>query len=99
MERLNIGAPYPFNQFHNVYLEMAVQFGIPGILLLLLLLGWIGWMGIRKMDYLLLSLLVIYLFFFWTESVLFFSSVTPFAFWVCFLVATQKVRVHEAVIQ
>jgi O-antigen ligase len=95
-ELLGIETPYSFNQFHNQYLENMVQFGIPGILILLLLFGWMLYLSIRYKDYLLLSLLTIYVLFFWTESALFtFKGIVPFTFWLCFLVATQKQRLGD----
>jgi len=83
---LGIETPYDFNQFHNQYFEDMVQFGVFGILILLVLLGWILWVGISEKNFLLLSFLAIYILFFWTESVLFVAKgVTPFTFWLCFL--------------
>jgi O-antigen ligase len=87
---LGIEVPYDFNQFHNQYLEDMVQFGILGILILLLLFGWILWIGVSEKNYLLLSLLAIYMLFCWTEAALFVSKgVVPFTFWACFLVANR----------
>jgi O-antigen ligase len=92
-QRLGIEKPYPFGQFHNQYLEDMVQFGVPGALLLLLLVGWLFFLAVRNKDYLMFSLLVVYLLFFWTETTLANAKgVVPFAFWVCFLAATQNVR-------
>ena len=89
--KLEIQAPYEFNQFHNQYLEDMVQFGIPGIILLLTLLGWILWLGINEKKFLLLSFFAIYSIFCWTESILFVSkAVVPFIFWVCFLTGNKK---------
>jgi O-antigen ligase len=83
--RLGLEAPAQHPTFHNQYLEDMAQFGIPGICILLLLFGWMLWKGIREMNYLLLSLLVIYVFFCWTETALFISKgCVPFAFWFCF---------------
>jgi O-antigen ligase len=88
---LGIEKPYSFNQFHNQYLEDTVQFGITGILILLLLFGWLLWIGIREKNFLLLSLLVIYIFFCWTETVFFVAKgVTPFTFWFCFLMSNRN---------
>ena len=85
---LGLEAPAQHPTFHNQYLEDMAQFGIPGICILLLLFGWMLWKGIREMNYLLLSLLVIYMFFCWTETALFISKgCVPFAFWFCFLVS------------
>jgi O-antigen ligase len=96
-QRLGREAPYPFNQFHNQYLETMVQFGIPGALLLLALIGWILYLAVRGKDYLLLSFITVYILFFWTETVLANSKgVVPFAFWLCFLMATQKNRLSSA---
>jgi len=87
---LNIETPYDFNQFHNQYLEDMVQFGILGILLILVLFGWMLWTGVREKNYLLLSLLVIYAFFCWTETVFFVAKgVIPFTFWFCFLISNR----------
>ena len=83
---LGIETPHLFNQFHNQYLEDMVQFGIPGIIILLTLFGCMLWIGIRKKNYLLLSLLAIYMLFCWTESALYVAKgIIPFAFWLCFL--------------
>lgn len=93
---LGIETPHPLDRFHNQYLEDVVQFGIPGILILLTLIAWVLWLGIQNKDYLLLSFLAIYVIFFWTESALYNSKgVVPFAFWLCFLVATQKTRLSK----
>jgi len=87
---LGIETPYSFNQFHNQYLEDMVQFGVFGILTLLVLLGWILWVGIREKNFLLLSFLAIYILFFWTESTLFIAKgITPFTFWLCFLMKNK----------
>jgi len=97
---LGIESPYDFNQFHNQYLENMVQFGVFGILILLVLLGWILWVGISEKNFLLLSFLAIYILFFWTESVLFVAKgVTPFAFWLCFLMANRKILQSEDQLQ
>ncbi len=94
--QVGLESPLDLNQFHNQYLEDTVQFGIPGILVLLAILGWMLWSGIREKDYLLLSLLAIYVLFFWTETALATSKgVVPFTFWLCFLVTTQKVRLNK----
>ncbi|MDR0814756.1 MAG: O-antigen ligase family protein [Bacteroidales bacterium] len=96
-QRVGLETPYEFGQFHNQYLEEVVQFGIPGALVLLLLIGWLLYLGVRKKDFLLLSLLLIYLMFFWTETVLeTFKGITPFAFWVCFLAGTQGERLDNS---
>ena len=88
---VGIETPYDFNQFHNQYLEDVVQFGIPGILILLVLFGWMLWVGVREKNFLLLSLLVIYTLFCWTESALYVSKgVVPLAFWLCFLMSNRK---------
>jgi len=88
---LGIETPYTFNHFHNQYLENMVQFGIPGILILLVLFGWMLWKGIREKNYLLLSLLVIYVLFCWTETAMHSSKgVVPFAFWICFLMGKRE---------
>jgi O-antigen ligase len=93
---LGIETPYPFNQFHNQYLEDMVQFGVFGILILLVLLGWILWVGISEKNFLLLSFLAIYILFFWTESVLFVAKgVMPFTFWLCFFMANRKILQSE----
>ncbi len=87
---LGIETPYALSSFHNQYFEDTVQFGIPGIIILLTLFGWMLWIGIREKNYLLLSLLVIYMIFCWTESALFISKgVIPFAFWLCFLMTNR----------
>jgi O-antigen ligase len=89
---LGIETPYyDLHTFHNQYLEDMVQFGIPGILIMLFLFGWLLWMGISEKNYLLLSLLAIYMLFCCTETTMNSSKgVVPFAFWVCFLVANRK---------
>ena len=88
---LGIEVPYDFNQFHNQYLEDWVQFGIPGILILLVLFGWMLWVGIHEKNYLLLSLLAIYMLFCWTEAALFVAKgVLPFTFWLCLLMANRN---------
>ena len=85
---LGIETSYDFNQFHNQYLEDMVQFGILGILIILVLFGWVLWVGIREKNFLLLSLLIIYTLFCWTESVFYVSKgIVPFAFWLCFLMS------------
>ena len=87
---LGIETPHDLSSFHNQYLEDMVQFGIWGIVILVILFGWILWIGIREKNYLLLSLLTIYLLFCWTESALFISKgVIPFTFWLCFLMTNQ----------
>ncbi|GHT78477.1 hypothetical protein FACS189464_1970 [Bacteroidia bacterium] len=92
VQRLGTGS-YTFNGFHNQYLDEVAQFGIPGALVLLALFGWLLYLAVRRKDFLLLSLLVIYLLFCWTETPFGnFKGVVPFAFWVCFLVATQRAR-------
>jgi len=94
--RLGIETPYSFNQFHNQYLEDMVQFGIFGILILLVLFGWMLWIGIREKNYLLLSFFVIYALFCWTETVFFVAKgVTPFAFWLCFLMSNRKALIES----
>ena len=76
--------------FHNQYLEDMVQFGIVGIVILLTLFGWMLWIGIREKNYLLLSLLTIYVLFCWTENALAISKgVVPFTFWLCFLISNR----------
>jgi len=88
---LGIEKPYSFNHFHNQYLENMVQFGILGILMLLVLFGWILWVGTREKNYLLLSLLVIYVLLCWTDTCMHSSKgVVPFAFWLCFLMGKRK---------
>jgi len=87
---IGIEKPYDFCSFHNQYLEDMVQFGILGILLILVLFGWILWIGIHEKNYLLLSFLVIYMIFCWTETVLSIAKgVLPFTFWLCFLMANR----------
>jgi O-antigen ligase len=89
--QIGLEVPYEFNQFHNQYLETVVQFGIPGALLLLLLIGWLLYLACRRKDYLLLSVLIIYLLLFWTETALATSKgIVPFVFWVSFLVARKN---------
>ncbi|MDR1672796.1 MAG: O-antigen ligase family protein [Bacteroidales bacterium] len=95
-QRVGLDVPYTTNQFHNQYLENVVQFGISGALLLLALIGGLLYLGIRRKDYLLLSFLTIYLLFFWTETVLVSTKgVMPLAFWACFLLLTQHVRLKD----
>ena len=90
-QSLRIETPYLFNQFHNQYLEDMVQFGIMGILILLVLFGWMLWVGVRERNYLVLSLLVIYTLFCWTETVFFVAKgVIPFTFWFCFLMSNRN---------
>jgi len=91
---LGIEKPYPFNHFHNQYLENMVQFGIPGILILLILFGWMLWTGLREKNYLLLSLMVIYVLSCWVDTCFHSSKgVVPFAFWLCFLMAKRDKRI------
>jgi O-antigen ligase len=89
---LGIETTYDLGSFHNQYLENTVQFGIPGIIILVMLFGWMLWMGIREKNCLLLSLLVIYLIFCWTETALYVSKgVVVFVFWFCFIIANRTV--------
>ena len=76
---------------HNQYLDYMVQFGIVGIVVFLIVLGWILWIGVSERNYLLLSFLIIYLLFFYTETALNYSKgIVPFAFWLCFLMTNRK---------
>ena len=87
---LGIETPYDLNSLHNQYLEEMTQFGIPGILILLTLFGWMLWLGLRQTDYLLLSLLVIYMVFCCTETALSIAKgVVTFSFWISFLLTNS----------
>ena len=87
-QTVGIETPYDLSSFHNQYLEDMVQFGIPGILILLTLFGWILYSGLHEKNYLILSILTIYVAFCWTETALTLSKgIVPFAFWLCFLMA------------
>jgi len=98
---LGIETPYQYNQFHNQYLEDMVQFGIPGILLILVLFGWMLWIGVCERCFLMLSFLVIYTSFCWTETVFFVAKgVIPFSFWLCFLMVNRsKIVRHVSIVR
>jgi len=79
--------------FHNQYLENMVQFGIPGILVLMALFGWMLWVGVREKNFLLLSLLTIYVLFCLTDIALVKSKgVAPFIFWLSFLMSNRNIN-------
>ena len=89
--------PADVKVIHNQYLDYMVQFGIPGIVVFLLLLGWILWSGISERNYLLLSFLIIYLLFFYTETALSYSKgIAPFTFWLCFLMTNRAPQTNSA---
>ncbi len=93
--RLGYETALPPGHSHNMFLDMAVQFGIPGILLILGLFGGCLFLAFKYKDFLLLSFVIIYLIFMMVESP--FATVKgiqPFMFWFCFLIATQKVRLN-----
>lgn len=46
VEPLNDMRPYFINHVHNDYLEILLEYGVPGALLLLAGLAWLGWTGI-----------------------------------------------------
>jgi len=88
---LELEVIHPSQHFHNVYLDMMVQFGIVGIVALLCLILGIFKIAIHKKHFLLLSFAVMYILVFWVDNVLQAGRfVKPFMFWFCFLVANQK---------
>jgi O-antigen ligase len=93
-ERLqNLGIEIQHNQphFHNLYLDMMVQFGIAGIVVLLWLVLWIFWIAIRERHFLLLSFIMMYVMVFYFEIVLYSPRwVVAFMFWFCILLANRK---------
>lgn len=94
-EKLGI-TPWRQWHFHNLYLDVMVQYGIVGISVLLLLIFWILWIAVRKKHFLLLSFMVMYLIAFYFETVLYSSRwVVTFMFWFCFLVANHKYLVER----
>ncbi len=94
--RLGYEAPQDVNHFHNQYLDMAVQYGIPGILLILGLLGWCLVLAFKNKDFLLLAFVVMYGIFMIVESPFTgVKTIQPMMFWLCFFVATQKMRYND----
>jgi len=93
LKSLEIDHPYLLNHhhFHNVYLDVMVQFGIIGIIVLLILILWTFWTAIHQKNFILLSFIVMYIIVFLVDNVLQSHRwVMPFMFWFAFLVANQK---------
>lgn len=93
-----LGYDYPQdrNHFHNTYLDELVQFGIVGSTVLFSLLALCIYLAIKKKDFLLLAFLAIYLPFMWVESTFCTSKgIIPMMFWLCFIIATQRVRLGK----
>jgi len=96
-QSLGIERIFPFQHFHNQYLDSMVQFGIVGIGTLLWLIFWAFWMAIRKKHFLLLSFMMMYVIIFYFDNVLYsINWVQAFMFWFCFLVANWKYLVETA---
>jgi len=94
----NLGLKGVHNQphFHNVYLDMMVQFGIVGVAVLLFLIGWVFWIAIRKKHFLLMSFMAMYVIVFYFDNVLQSQRfVVAFMFWFCFLIANKRYLVER----
>jgi len=90
-ESLGIARPRSQWHFHNLYLDIMVQYGIFGLTVLLWFLLWTLWIAVRNKHFLLLSFMMIYLIAFYFEIVLYSSRwVVTFMFWFCFLIANYK---------
>ncbi|MCL2416822.1 MAG: O-antigen ligase family protein [Bacteroidales bacterium] len=88
---LGIQAPHSQWHFHNLYLDIMVQFGIVGIVVLLGLIFWTFWIAIREKHFLLLSFIIMSTMTFYFEIVLYSSRwAVTFMFWFCFLISYCK---------
>jgi len=82
--------------FHNVYLDMMVQFGIVGIVALLFLIFWTFKIAIHRKHFLLLSFMAMYTIAFYFDNVLQSQRfVVAFMFWFCFLLVNWKYLVER----
>ena len=82
-----IAAGYTDFNLHNAFMEVILEFGMAGLVFYLVIWGWIAIIAIRVKEKALMLLLVIFVFFSMTESILYVNKgLAFFSFWVSLLI-------------